>query len=52
MSNMNALIAHVMQFVSGTMITVSQRDVTKIRSEQFSEFGTFKTTIDFILYCR
>ena len=42
MSNMNALIAIVMQFMSGTMITLSQRDVTKIRSKQFSEFGTFQ----------
>ena len=38
MSNMNFLIADVIQFVSGTMTTFSQADGTKIKSEQFSEF--------------
>ena len=36
MSNMNFLIADVIQFVSGTVITFS----AKIKSEQFSEFDS------------
>ena len=37
---MNFMIADVTYFVSGTMITFSQRGATKIKSEQFSEFGS------------
>ena len=40
MSNMNFLIADVIQFSSNTKITFSQRGVTKIKSKQFSEFGS------------
>ena len=36
-SNMNFLIADV---ISGTMITFPQRDAVKIKSKQFSEFGS------------
>ena len=38
-SNMSFLIEDFMQFVSGKMTTFSQGDETKIKSEQFSEFG-------------
>ena len=37
---MNFLIADVIQFVSGTMTTFSQGDAAKIKSKQFSEFGS------------
>ena len=40
MSNINFLIADVTYFVSGTMITFPQGGATKIKSEQFSEFGS------------
>ena len=50
MSNMNFLIADVIQFVSGTMITFSQRGVTKIKSKQFSEFDS--RTIKAFSTCR
>ena len=36
----NFLITNVIQFVSDTMIAFSQEDGTKIRSKQFSEFGS------------
>ena len=39
MSNMNFLIADVIQFASGKRITFSQGDATKIKSKQFLEFG-------------
>ena len=39
MSNMTFLIADVIQFLSDTNITFTQRRATKIRSKQFSEFG-------------
>ena len=40
MSNMNFLIADVKQFSSDTKIIFSQGGATKIKSEQFSEFGS------------
>ena len=40
MSNRNCLIADVISFVSGTMITFSQEGAAKIKSKQFSEFGS------------
>ena len=40
MSNMSIFIAVVLQCVSGTMTTISQEDETKIKSKQFSEFGS------------
>ena len=40
MSNMNFLIAYVIQFVSNTMITFSQYIGTKSKFKQFSEFGS------------
>ena len=39
-SNMNFLIADDIQSVSGTMITFSQGGAAKIKSKQFSEFGS------------
>ena len=42
MSNTNILIADVISFVYGRMITFSQGGAAKIQSEQFSEFG-FRT---------
>ena len=36
MSNMNFLIGDVIQFVSGTIITFSQGDASRIKSKQFS----------------
>ena len=36
-SNINFLIADVTSFVFDTVITFSQGDLTKIKSEQFSE---------------
>ena len=39
------LIADVIQFVSGTMITFSQRGAAKIKSNQFSEFGSRTNTL-------
>ena len=39
-SNMNFLIADVIQFVSGTVITFSQGGAAKIKSKQFSKFGS------------
>ena len=39
-SNINFLIADVIQFVSGTIITFSKGGAAKIKSEQFSEFGS------------
>ena len=43
-SKINFLIADVIWFVSGTIITFSQGGAAKIRSKQFSEFG-FQTSI-------
>ena len=40
MSSMNFLIAGVIWFVSGTMITFSQGDAAKIKSKQLSEIGS------------
>ena len=40
MSNMSFLIEDLIQFVSGTMTPFLQGDGTKIRSNQFSEFGS------------
>ena len=40
---MNFLIADEIYFVFGTMITFSQRDATRIKPEQFSEFGSRTT---------
>ena len=37
---MNILIADMIWFVSGTMITFSQGGAAKIESKQFSEFGS------------
>ena len=37
---MNFLIADVIKFVPGTMITFSQGGAAKTRSKQFSEFGS------------
>ena len=45
MSNMSFLIEDLIHFVSGTMITFSQGDGTKIKSKQFSEFGSQTDTI-------
>ena len=36
----NFLIADVIKFVPGTMITFSQGGAAKIKSKQFSEFGS------------
>ena len=41
MSNMNFVIAGVIQFVSGTMTIFSEGDGTKIRSKQSSQFSEF-----------
>ena len=48
-SNMNFLIADVIWFVSGTMITFSQGGAAKNKSKQFSEFG-FRTTGSYKLF--
>ena len=40
MPNLNSVIAAVIQFVSGTMITFSQGDATKIKTKRFSDFGS------------
>ena len=37
---MNFLIAEVIKFVSGTMITFSQRGAVKMECKQFSVFGS------------
>ena len=37
---MNFLIADLIKFVSGIAIAFSQGDATKIKSGQFSEFGS------------
>ena len=39
-SNMNFRIANVILFVSGTTITFSQGGAAKVKSKQFSEFGS------------
>ena len=39
MFNMHFMIAHVKVFVSGTMITFSERLETKMKSKKLSEFG-------------
>ena len=45
MSNISFLIEDLIQFVSGTTTTFSQGDGTKIKSTQFSEFGSQTDTI-------
>ena len=40
MFNMTFLIADVIYLVSGTIITFSQGDATKIKCKQFSIFGS------------
>ena len=40
MSNINFLIADVIQFASGITTTLSQGDGIKIKSKRFSEFGS------------
>ena len=40
MSSMNFLIADVILFLSNTKINFLLRDATKIKSKQFSEFGS------------
>ena len=40
MSNINFLIADVIQFVSGTITTFSQGNGTKTQSKQLLEFGS------------
>ena len=40
MSNINFLIADVILFLSDAKITFSQKDATKIKSKQFSDFGS------------
>ena len=47
-SSMNFLIADVIYLVSCTMITFSQGGAAKIKSKQFSEFGS-RTTLLFQL---
>ena len=53
-TNMNFLIADVIQVVSDTITTFSQGSAAKIKSEQFSEFGsrTIEPYIYISLSCR
>ena len=44
MSNMNFLICRYDIFLSDTQINFSQGDATKIKSKQFSEFGSWTVT--------
>ena len=44
---MNILIADVTYYLSRTIITFSPGDVTKIKSKQFSEFGSWANTINY-----
>ena len=46
---MNFLIADMIWFVSGTIITFSQGGTAKIKSKQFSEFGSW--TISAVQFC-
>ena len=47
--NMNFLITEMIQFVSGKMRTFSQRGAAKLRSKQFSEFGSRTKSLSQIL---
>ena len=44
MFNMNFLIGDVILFLSDSKIIFSQRDATKIKYNQFSEFGSQTTS--------
>ena len=48
MSNINCLIAEVIYFLSDTKITFSEWDATKIKSTQFSQFGSLALMLKII----
>ena len=49
MSNVNFLIAYVISFVSGAVITFSQISAAKMKFKQFSEFGSRTICISSVL---